>query len=673
MKESITKFDLEAAFKALEDLDTPVVTSGVKANKPALTEIFSQKSKFDALFEEYYDIGDSSELADAKEAREADIAKAKLARIEKIVDLDAKSPEDLLTSYVGKFIIQCPQCMTLFYKNPEDVEESEDDSTVVNVNEVCQHCGNESGYTLIGKVGEAEPEEEQEMQEMDEPAEVSMDDTENNQEEADETNEDESSNTNDDEDLDLDLAAELEAIDLDDETAEEQDEEAEEDEEEQTNESVRVSNINLTENLEEEATLDVSADEFEKLIKSSEFKKSITDNEARAMMQEFTESATKIEDDEVALENLEEGVFDKLKGKFTNVVDKITSKLKSREDKADWVLQNTIKDYSKVDVSENGELAQDENNRRFNLFLVVCFRNIYSNGKLITMAPSYNNKDLLISKTVAKKKYKDADDIAKGWSMREENGPAFIYMVEDTNAERATFLCQYFKGELNNDQLDKYFEMVKKDLEGAKLEARGNKSQDDTTTTNVQTKEMRAADIKQGMILHLGKDTAEVLQVVKSYYGKNNLSIKTKHAAGDIETFIVKTDAIMNVVVSDVNESLENTKKYINTVMENLDTLQESSLENIISNALIESYKNVAGFRLKNCSYLNENFTVEGTIHFVSGNIRKTTYTFTEALATKEGLTELRGFNEKLGLDKKFVITGSIKDKTFITESLKAI
>ena len=158
MKEPITKFDLEAAFKALDEIDVPT-TGKVKANRPALTEIFSRKSKFDSLMEEYYDVGNTAELADAQEAREAEVAKAKLARIEKIVDLEADSPEDLLTSYVGKYIMQCPQCMTLFYKNPEDVVEAEDDPSTVNVNEICQHCGNETGYTLIGKVGEATPDE----------------------------------------------------------------------------------------------------------------------------------------------------------------------------------------------------------------------------------------------------------------------------------------------------------------------------------------------------------------------------------------------------------------------------------------------------------------------------------------------------------------------------------
>ena len=54
MKESITKFDLESAFKALDEIEVPTADK-VRANRPALTEIFSRKSKFDALMEEYYD------------------------------------------------------------------------------------------------------------------------------------------------------------------------------------------------------------------------------------------------------------------------------------------------------------------------------------------------------------------------------------------------------------------------------------------------------------------------------------------------------------------------------------------------------------------------------------------------------------------------------------------
>jgi len=155
-KEPVTKFDLEAAFKALDELDIPVAEKGIAANRVNLTETFANarnnKLKTEILIEDYYDLNSEEDLEQAKTDREDEIAKAKLARIEKIVDLDAESPEDLQPSYVGKVIIQCPQCMTLFYKDPADIEPSEDDESVVNINEVCQHCGNASGYNVIGKV-----------------------------------------------------------------------------------------------------------------------------------------------------------------------------------------------------------------------------------------------------------------------------------------------------------------------------------------------------------------------------------------------------------------------------------------------------------------------------------------------------------------------------------------
>lgn len=148
-KENITKFNLENAFKALDEIEIPAV-KGIKANKP-IRESISNHIKTDCLLEDYYDINDPNDLEDAQSTREDEIAKAKLARIEKIVDLDAESADDLLTSYEGKVVIQCPQCMNMFYKNKEDIVES-DDPTTVNVGETCQHCGNESGYTLIGKI-----------------------------------------------------------------------------------------------------------------------------------------------------------------------------------------------------------------------------------------------------------------------------------------------------------------------------------------------------------------------------------------------------------------------------------------------------------------------------------------------------------------------------------------
>ena len=149
MKENNTKFSLENAFKALDEIEYP--EAGTKRNTKSLKESISAQPKTECLLEDYYDISSQEDLTDAQQAREDEIAKAKLARIEKIVDLDAETAEDILPSYVGKVVIQCPQCMEKFYYDPEDIVESDDPETV-NVGEKCQHCGNEDGYMLIGKI-----------------------------------------------------------------------------------------------------------------------------------------------------------------------------------------------------------------------------------------------------------------------------------------------------------------------------------------------------------------------------------------------------------------------------------------------------------------------------------------------------------------------------------------
>lgn len=217
-KESVKKFDLEAAFKALDEIEIPQ-TKGIKANRVDLKERFGHKPATETLVEDYYDVSSTEDLEDAKEERDGEIAKAKLARIEKIVDLNAESPEDLLPSYVGKVIMQCPQCMTLFYKNQEDIEPSEENPDVVNLNEPCQHCGNTSGYTLIGKVGAVSEDEADKYDEApaeeneldldfgDGTEEVDAEGTGEGAEEMsdEETKEESSDETSSDEDLDLDL------------------------------------------------------------------------------------------------------------------------------------------------------------------------------------------------------------------------------------------------------------------------------------------------------------------------------------------------------------------------------------------------------------------------------------------------------------------------------------
>ena len=676
MKESVTKFDLEAAFKALDEIDVPVAKE-VKANKPALNEIFSRKSKFDALMEEYYDISNNNDLTDAKEAREAEIAKAKLARIEKIVDLDAKSPEELLTSYVGKFIIQCPQCMTLFYKSPEDVEESEDDSNVVNVSEVCQHCGNETGYNLIGKVGEA-TEEEMDNFDTSELEQEAEDATEEDELTVDVDSTEESEEVSDEAEFDLDIT--------DDELDELTPEEDEDDEDKKEESFSTHEGSSLVEQLNESAEeSDVSAEEFEDLINSAEFKRPISDSDVRSMMAEMSESAEKNCDNEEcddseALTEAGLGTLaktlgkkigqagKKLKDKTSNAIDKFAESAKTRDEKADFVLENARKDYSKVKVND-GELVPDEGNRKFKVFLVVGYKDRYSDGQKITMCPSIGNKDLVVgvSQPKAFEKYADADKAASGWSKQEGKGLAIIYLAQGVNDEKALFLCQYFKGELKNDQLEKYYETVKRDLSGAAEEAAAEDknvtpAEETKAGANVKTEKTTAANIKQGMKVQYGDESAEVTNVADSSFGK---AITLKYADGNTEVIQVNGGASMTVITESLTDG-------IGKVIDNLDEIKDSVLESLISESLIDTYKNVAGFRLKECSYLNEQLNVEGTICFTSGKTRNTTYAFNEAMIDGDKVS-FTGSIKKLGEDKKFIVTGSNTNKTFIAESFKRV
>lgn len=791
MKESITKFDLEAAFKALDELDTPAAESGIKANRPALTEIFSRKTKFDALLEDYYDIGNMAELDDAKTAREAEVAQAKLARIEKIVDLDAESPEDLLPSYVGKFIIQCPQCMTLFYKSPEDVVESEEDTTVVNESEVCQHCGNDSGYTLIGKVGAAT---EEETQDVTDTQEFDVDSTSEEDAAVDTDVESEDDIPADEEDIDLDI--ELDGSELG-------GEEEEEPEKAEESHFVPHSGDALFEELTEatEDELSISENNFTKLLNSPEFKTPVSDAATRAMLKamnkdddekpSLAEGAVDIYDDDdeymladnidfmmysgrlrnsrlwpdapmvkeigegkfrvtrnsgatsvivqfdmsnrkssvlnftvngkafttnnigegqkIVLAELEnayknqfnvsvdekiqmhenkalkkksttqcteavninneqlkfavigadgtfigepcttyeeakelanmssdttiveldeadlaklneggllslgksliKGAGQKLKNLKNNIsaaIDKLADNVKSREEKANWVLENAMEDYNKAQINDKGQLVTDAANKRFKTFVVIGFTDKYTNGKEISMAPSYDNKDLVpgMDKAKTATKYVDADNAAKGWSKMQGNGPAHIYLAKDAQDDKAVFLCQYFDGDVKDDQLETYFKAVKDHLEGAKLFA------DKTENSNAETETPTEQEQQQ--------ETA-------------------------------------------VTESLE-------IVMAGIDSLQEELLEEFISKSLQETYKNVNVFKLTDCSYLDEALYVNGIIEFKSGNTRNTTYVFTEA-HVHDAAIELRGLNEKLGANKHFILTGSVANKTLITES----
>ena len=695
MKESITKFDLEAAFKALDDLETPVAEKGIRANKPALNEIFSRKSKFDALFEEYYDIGSTEELSDAQEAREAEVAKAKLARIEKIVDLDAESPDDLLTSYVGKYIIQCPQCMTLFYKNPEDVVTSEEDESVVNVNEVCQHCGNESGYTLIGKVGEAEEEVPAEDT-TDDDLDLSAEGAENGEEGTDggDENVDDTEGAEGGEDEDFDLAA----IDFGDE-----DEEAEETKEESFANTADGSP--LLEQLNEEAEdaedagadeLDISDSEFKELLSSSEFATPVSNKAAKAMLDNLDEAAVPCEELEEALEDddtLNEASFFKNLGKlgkaaikgtkktankannaFGEIANKALDKSMTREEKADWVLSHTLKPGVKeVDIDNDGNAIPDENDARFDTYIVIGYKGYYSSGRTITATPSIKNKDIVIgmAEPEARDTYTEAEELAKGWSMEQKGGPARIFLSNGTSDSEATFLCQFFKGALDTEQdkLEILFQAAKKDIEGKAHIAKGGGVGNGEGAGRPKTEERLASALKVGDIIVIGKEGAKVLEINQSKFQAGSLTFKLQMADGDNDVATFNGNSKVTVVVSmGANESLETVSPELPLIMEELEELNENALEALVAKTLIEGYKNVTDFKLVECAYADNKLKIAGNVFFESGNVREISYTFDKASKDDEKII-FEGLSEKLGNGKSFVLTGKTDNKAFIAES----
>lgn len=77
---------------------------------------------------------------------------------EVIVDVDAETVDKLKDSYIGNVILQCPACMTLTYKEPDELVKDEE-TEMYNVGDECHQCGSDKGFNLVGQVASMESEE----------------------------------------------------------------------------------------------------------------------------------------------------------------------------------------------------------------------------------------------------------------------------------------------------------------------------------------------------------------------------------------------------------------------------------------------------------------------------------------------------------------------------------
>lgn len=359
--EAATKMDFETAFKELSDIDIPL-TEGLKPQRDDFNNHpFQAMPKTDCLLEDYYDVTDEDGLNQAHEARKDDIASAKLAKIERIVDLDAKSVDDLQPSYVGKIIIQCPRCMQLFYKKLEDIQRSDVDPAICNVNEPCPNCGQTSGFNLVGKVApdtsnqepvpakqpkEQSTEEDDSLnQDFDEPAE-DQDNSESNEEQSSEENstEDQSNEGND-----LNLTP-----------AENTEENQEEKPEEEANEALNRKSLNEMTSAEaanELADIETKKDEAEKkLLDAPSIEDApIAKEESLDTKSEFPEETDDLEEKfkkfraekEASKKKLEEDSLDK-------AFDEVTGNSKLDDDISDSEAEADL-----ADITESAKLDED--------------------------------------------------------------------------------------------------------------------------------------------------------------------------------------------------------------------------------------------------------------------------------------------------------------------------
>ena len=728
-KESVKKFDLEAAFKALDEIEIPQA-KGIKANRVDLKERFGHKSATEILVEDYYDVSSAEDLKDAKEERDGEIAKAKLARIEKIVDLNAESPEDLLPSYVGKVIMQCPQCMTLFYKNPEDIEPSEENPDIVNLNEPCQHCGNTSGYTLIGKVGavsEDEADKYDETSAEENENELDLDfgkgteevDAEGTGEGAkemsdEETKEESSDEASSDEDLDLDLNL---------------DEVPEEEPEEEKKEEKKEESLNLS----KEASENESDHKSENLTLNEEVDKDL-DEKLKAHNDYIAYLQQMIKQEEEALKKAEN---DEIKAAIQRRLDAFTADLEA-------ALPDAVKaEVSVEDIAEEPvESATDKDKTEEKLEKPALKESVESeidsiiaswgaNEGLINEGIKAKTTDKLCSVVLNGRQYfagtkeeceKFIKDHESEQAARDMGGykllnTAGIYVDESLTEEGdldRLLDSDEFKTPVSEEEINAARREVAKE---SLKEEKEDESDDDSTAPTIYHLFLDGKEVYESESIPLNKALSEITTYIKKltpeqkrsfslswesdesgYYNKpiydnegNIVGSRNdwEDIYGDVivgvfseaeckeygyafpeDRFVVNVDyagdAIRKAFGDEESKEVEIEEPEFSE--DDIDELDECSLNKHIDEYLKEVYSNVKSYKTTDCELKEGKLIVEGKILFNSGKEKLTMFEFLPAY--RKGKLFFEGYNKDFSEDKAFTLNCSInKSKTLITES----
>lgn len=686
MKERVTKFDLENAFKALDEIAIPKVGK-VRPNRPNLKESVKRVDRTSMLVEDYYDLYNREDVNELKEDREAEIASAKLAKIEKIVDLDAESPEDLQPTYVGKTIIQCPQCLTLFYKDPADIVVSEENPDMVNVDEICQHCGNDSGYTVIGKVAEEEvPVDELPPEAI--PEENEAEETEEDIPMADEEPAEEST----DSDLDLEAAPDKSVEEV----------EGQEDEEEEVKESVEEKpeekeELNESKDKELDKKLALHNEYIDYLQKMIEqYEEAVKNTENEEVKAAIQRSLDRFKEDLQAA--LPEAVKDEVASDNLPSADEVPMEDVKEEEKKES-LEKTVADDLKdvrVDVAK-GEVKKLEENliegktkKVYNTYTNIMWdlvggrvekdekgRNIYSQGCGYTEYDTGLDKDdniTVYAKT--KEGLNNAIEVAKKYN-HEYLGPmeaghkrpgyymiAIIIKPED-------YEDGAFEESLNLKNCNK--RIVESASFGFAVkyedwpEIYGMADQLGIKTVEDLGRFMQEAgqgkDIKTALFDYLNNEI-ENLDFVATESCKKPLKEEDDLSDAEFEQLLNSDEFKTPISETEVEAYLDESKEEVK--FDEIEDFQEQLFNEHVTKYLNEVYSNVESFETTNCTLDENKFIVEGNIKFKSGKTKKMSFDFK---AANKGLLE--GYSKNIPVESKFTLKYNInKDKALVTESL---
>lgn len=703
MKDFLNQFDLDNAFKALDELEYPTVKGGIRPNRVDLHEHFSRKQKTDLLIEEYYNVSSGADLEAAQDQREDEIAQAKLDRIEKIVDLDADSEEDLQAAYVGKFVVQCPQCMTLFYKKPEDVTTSEEDPTLANVGELCPNCSNDSGFTVVGKIEDATPEAAPVEEAPAEGEETGMDEVSVEGEEA--------PAEGGEEDLDLDL--DLGDLDLDIEETEEQ-----EPAEESLNLSKALQDASKkteldTENHSENLTLNESNDKecedgkCDGNCEGKECDESLNNSEAQKDASKNTELDTENHSENLSL----------------NESADVKAELKDYNEYIEYLQKQIAADEEELKKANN-DFVKDSIQRRLDGYkadldaaMPQILKDAVDEQAVADEEVDAALDDIAIEADVST----DAatlQDEAEAEAEAEEKGTAEEFSDEETETKFQEALNEGFftdggkfdkladkpisaivrkMAKINRDRvanalkdvvdkklsisMDEFLNrllagetimQIWADDKGSKLPAEepvtenceGKECKEDVNilSGNSSSIDLGDAGAAIGAALPLladdeGEKLAECDKALKEAGEPSEAELDRLY---DSKEF--RTPVSQSVIDNFFNEAVDEVE------IKDIEELDDNSLTETVTKYLKEVYDNVNSFSLTGCQF-NEGTSqllIKGDINFTSGKTKPTTFAFNPC-----GNRFFEGYNFDLCDTKAFRLYGKMKDKTFFTEGIR--